>query len=128
MYVTTFPCHNCAKHIIAAGIRRVVYLEPYPRVVHLGFTVKKLHRNRQLGIEEENKVVFFAFTGVAPCQYRGLFSMAERGAKKGGSLGKWYAQRRSLAPLYVHPNAALLYLAAECQELQKLPLDIYKWE
>jgi cytidine deaminase len=21
MYVTTFPCHNCAKHIIAAGLR-----------------------------------------------------------------------------------------------------------
>jgi deoxycytidylate deaminase len=31
MYVTTFPCHNCAKHIIAAGISRVIYLEPYPK-------------------------------------------------------------------------------------------------
>ena len=31
MYVTTFPCHNCAKHIIAAGLERVVYLEPYPK-------------------------------------------------------------------------------------------------
>lgn len=27
MYTTTFPCHNCAKHIIAAGIARVVYIE-----------------------------------------------------------------------------------------------------
>lgn len=31
MYVTTFPCHNCAKHIIASGISRVVYIEPYPK-------------------------------------------------------------------------------------------------
>src|SRR6266446_8909613 len=31
IYVTTFPCHNCAKHLIAAGIRKVVYLEPYPK-------------------------------------------------------------------------------------------------
>ena len=31
MYVTTFPCHNCAKHIIAAGLQRVIYLEPYPK-------------------------------------------------------------------------------------------------
>lgn len=31
IYVTTFPCHNCAKHIVAAGLRRVVYLEPYPK-------------------------------------------------------------------------------------------------
>lgn len=31
LYTTTFPCHNCAKHIIAAGIRKVVYVEPYPK-------------------------------------------------------------------------------------------------
>ena len=31
LYVTTFPCHNCAKHIVAAGIQRVVYLEPYSK-------------------------------------------------------------------------------------------------
>jgi hypothetical protein len=24
LFSTTFPCHNCAKHIIASGIRRVV--------------------------------------------------------------------------------------------------------
>jgi deoxycytidylate deaminase len=31
LYCTTFPCHNCAKHIVAAGIKRVVYVEPYPK-------------------------------------------------------------------------------------------------
>jgi deoxycytidylate deaminase len=31
LYSSTFPCHNCAKHIIAAGVRRVVYVEPYPK-------------------------------------------------------------------------------------------------
>ncbi len=31
LYSTTFPCHNCAKHIVAAGIVRVVYIEPYPK-------------------------------------------------------------------------------------------------
>ena len=29
LYCTTFPCHECAKHIVAAGIERVVYVEPY---------------------------------------------------------------------------------------------------
>jgi cytidine deaminase len=28
---TTFPCHECAKLIIGAGISRVVYVEPYPK-------------------------------------------------------------------------------------------------
>jgi len=31
LYVTTFPCHNCAKHIVGAGIKNVFYLEPYPK-------------------------------------------------------------------------------------------------
>lgn len=31
MYTTTYPCHNCARHIIAAGITRVVYIEPYEK-------------------------------------------------------------------------------------------------
>lgn len=25
---TTFPCHNCARHLIASGVRRLVYLFP----------------------------------------------------------------------------------------------------
>jgi len=29
LYVTLSPCHNCAKHIIQAGIKRVVYKEEY---------------------------------------------------------------------------------------------------
>src|SRR5690606_9725954 len=31
LYCTTFPCHMCARHIIASGIDRVVYIEPYPK-------------------------------------------------------------------------------------------------
>ncbi|HEV7255746.1 MAG TPA: anti-phage dCTP deaminase [Mesorhizobium sp.] len=31
LFCTTFPCHNCAKHIIAAGIKTVVFMEPYPK-------------------------------------------------------------------------------------------------
>jgi deoxycytidylate deaminase len=31
LYVTTFPCHNCAKHILASGIKRVVFIEPYTK-------------------------------------------------------------------------------------------------
>jgi cytidine deaminase len=28
---TTFPCHNCTRHLIAAGVRRLVYLFPYAK-------------------------------------------------------------------------------------------------
>lgn len=31
LFVTTFPCHYCARHIIAAGVHEVQYIEPYPK-------------------------------------------------------------------------------------------------
>ncbi len=37
LYCTTFPCHNCAKHIIAAGVDRVVYIETYAKSKALPF-------------------------------------------------------------------------------------------
>ncbi|MBN8428800.1 MAG: CMP deaminase [Xanthomonadales bacterium] len=32
LYVTTYPCHSCARHIIAAGIEEVRFIEPYQAV------------------------------------------------------------------------------------------------
>jgi deoxycytidylate deaminase len=26
LHTTTFPCHNCARHIVGAGIDRVVFI------------------------------------------------------------------------------------------------------
>ncbi len=75
LYCTTFPCHNCAKHIIAAGIRRVVYIEPYQKskaiefhddAIRLGF-VKLANKNRT--------VQFEPFVGVGPRRFLDLFSM-----------------------------------------------------
>lgn len=31
LFVTTFPCHYCARHIVSAGIDEVQYIEPYPK-------------------------------------------------------------------------------------------------
>jgi cytidine deaminase len=77
VYTTTFPCHNCAKHIVAAGIQRVVYIEPYPKSL-----VRRFYRDsilvdsaRQASNEH---VEFTAFVGVAPARYKDLFSMRLR--------------------------------------------------
>jgi deoxycytidylate deaminase len=73
LYTTTFPCHNCAKHIVAAGIQRVVYVEPYPKS-----KAKELHSD-SIEIESphksENKVRFEPFVGVGPRRYFDLFSL-----------------------------------------------------
>lgn len=128
MYVTTFPCHNCAKHIIAAGIRRVVYLEPYSKSRATNLHGEEIDLESIDGKEEDGKVVFCEFSGIAPRQYRQLFSMSERGAKRGLSLTKWHANRHSLSPEYVTRNASNAYCATERQELERLLSEVYRWD
>lgn len=76
LYCTTFPCHNCAKHIIASGIKRVVYVEPYPksRALELHSDSIKLKSNPE---ESDNNsfVVFEPFMGVGSRRFLDLFSM-----------------------------------------------------
>ena len=127
MYVTTFPCHNCAKHIIAAGITTVVYLEPYPKS-----RAEMLHRE-EIALDPADtksvgdRVLFVPFTGVAPRQFPRLFSMAARGRRSGLALNDWNDSRNALSPRYVLANAALAYTRTEREELDALP-PVYKWD
>jgi Deoxycytidylate deaminase len=75
LYCTTFPCHLCAKHIIAAGIKRVVFIEPYPKSY-----AEQLHGDA-IVIGKSNdpgKVAFEPFIGIAPMRYRELFTRERR--------------------------------------------------
>lgn len=83
LYCTTFPCHICAKHIVAAGISTVVYIEPYPKSY-----ATDLHRNSITVSSEKGKVQFRPFLGVSPFRYRDLF---EKGKRKysGGHAQRW---------------------------------------
>lgn len=81
LYTTTFPCHNCARHIVAAGISKVYYIEPYPKSL-----ASELHsdsvENVEEHIEEEKeegkkkkskKVAFIQYEGVGPKSALRLF-------------------------------------------------------
>src|SRR5690606_14932011 len=69
LYCTTFPCHNCTKHVLAAGLSKVVYMEPYPKS-----KAKELHEN-EIEIEQESadRVAFLPFLGISPYRYRDIF-------------------------------------------------------
>lgn len=127
MYVTTYPCHGCAKHIIAAGIGRVIYLEPYPKS-----RAEMLHREEIVmdpidpsGVGD--RVLFVPFTGVAPRQYARLFTMADRGRRNGLGLDEWNERRRELSPRYVLADAGAGYVHTERTELGQLPKE-YRWD
>lgn len=76
LYVTTFPCHNCAKHIIAAGIKNVIYIEPYPKSKTFEFYKHETYDGGVSKTETTNKVVFQPFTGVGPQKFLDLFAVS----------------------------------------------------
>jgi deoxycytidylate deaminase len=85
LYVTTFPCHNCTKHILAAGIKKVFYMEPYPKS-----RAKALHGN-EIDVESESseRVAFMPFMGISPYRYRDIFQK-ERRKNRAGAAKRWY--------------------------------------
>ena len=76
LYCTTFPCHNCAKHIIASGISRVVYVEPYPKSKALDFHSDSIELKTKLdSTKQSDQVTFEPFTGVGARRFLDFFSM-----------------------------------------------------
>jgi deoxycytidylate deaminase len=91
LFVTTFPCHYCARHIVSAGIDEVQYIEPYPKSQALDLhsdaigTTKLNWKAPSLRLvplvdaalqpaSPAPKVLFRPFTGVAPRLYRRAFT------------------------------------------------------
>jgi deoxycytidylate deaminase len=88
LFCTTFPCHICAKHIVASGISRVVYIEPYPKSYVDLLLRDTIELRTSSPHSVSNKVVFSPFIGISPYRYRELF---ERGKRKSaaGDLVEW---------------------------------------
>ncbi|MES2392861.1 MAG: anti-phage dCTP deaminase [Acidobacteriota bacterium] len=104
LFTTTFPCHNCARHIIGAGIRRVVYIEPYPKS-----KASALHSDA-IDLQDESrthcdpiKVPFVPFVGISPRKYAEIFTVnpmygkkIDRKLKGSGSAINWQRRRTGL--------------------------------
>ena len=80
IFVTTYPCHSCARHIIASGISEVYFIEPYRKSLAL-----KLHSDAMTEsvIETDEKVKLIQFDGVAPTRFLELFESGSRKSKAG---------------------------------------------
>jgi len=113
LYCTTFPCHNCAKHIIDAGITRVVYVEPYPKSRALDLHSEAISLKTSLDNQsEKDRVTFEPFTGVGARRFLDLFSMSLGGGSKlrrkdkQGSTVEW-AKDRAVARTPLLPKSYL---------------------
>ena len=65
LYTTTYPCHNCARHIVAAGISSVVYIQPYQKSLATALHSDAITEDPTV----KNHVVFRQYDGVAPKNY-----------------------------------------------------------
>lgn len=96
VFVTTFPCHYCARHLVAAGIDEVQFIEPYPKSraldLHSDAIEQSLTKWTSPRLDPWGKVLFRPFTGVAPRFYKRAF-LKNRDYK--GSAGEMKIQEPS---------------------------------
>ncbi len=92
LYTTTFPCNSCARHIVAAGITEVYYIEPYDKSM-----AETLHGDA-IAFEEPHapgqnhdgqqgghpRVKFLHFEGVSPRLFATVFRAENRKDKATG--------------------------------------------
>lgn len=93
LFVTTFPCHNCARHVVSAGVVEVQYIEPYLKSQAIPLHGDAIVTNpKEWNRPEPGRmlaanggtpnVLFRAFIGAAPRLYRRAF-LKDRDLKDG---------------------------------------------
>lgn len=122
-FCTTFPCHMCARHIVASGIRRVVYVEPYPKS-----KARPLHRD-SISVDplvpSVDLVNFEPFEGIAPRQYQEMFDAGDLRKDREGRAVDWRSRDGKprfmrFQNTYAHIEAAIV--SSEIPRLLKLVL------
>lgn len=84
LYCTTLPCHECARLIIGAGIRRVIYIEPYEKSRSESLFDSEIHfttlaeSRLQSRPGSKDKVDFVPYVGISPRRFAELFVMNPR--------------------------------------------------
>ena len=96
LFTTTYPCHNCARHIVAAGIVRVVFIEPYSKSLAI-----ELHNDSISESDEADRVQFQQYEGFSPQAALRVFSSAGRDRKKDGKIIE--SNPRLASPLFPTP-------------------------
>lgn len=110
LYCTTMPCHMCTKLVIAAGIKRVVYVQPYVKSLS-----GELYKDSVVfeGSTDDFRVNFESLKGVTPLGFKRAFARASKRKADDGSALKWNKLEATpnfltSIPYYVHSERDLL--------------------
>lgn len=86
LYTTAFPCHLCMRLIISSGIRRIVYVDPYPKSLALEMYSDSL----DLAVRDgSTKVAVEPFRGASRSIYPKVFQSINRRRTARGEFVAW---------------------------------------
>ncbi len=114
LFVTTFPCHNCARHIVSAGVDEVQYIEPYPKSRALTLhndSIQVEHTGWNPPSDGGDKVLFRPFSGAAPRLYKRAF-LKDRDLKDKDS-GKMDIQKPDWGTAWHLPRSSYIQIEVE---------------
>ena len=130
LFSNTFPCHNCAKHIVAAGISEVIYIHPYPKSYAKELFADSIVINpkKEGGTyNTSGRVAFRQFLGIVGPMYARVFTKARWKDKKGNipSFEKSKAAFIRLTPIpaYLRTEEILLEEHARDFEQKEYPIS-----
>jgi deoxycytidylate deaminase len=118
LYSTTFPCHDCARHIVASGIKHIFYVHPYPKS-HTAELYPDAMRVDETTVPPQ--ISCTTFIGIAPIRYMDLFTKVDR-KDETGKVVIWH--RAEAQPRFAPPDPA--YMASEDEELRELTEKLTK--
>ena len=94
VFCTTFPCHNCVKHLVAAGVEKLYFIEPYAKSRAL-----ELHGDAVSADElVERRLRLLPFVGIGPRRFQSLFALQDpvgNKIKRKGRKGTVLARERA---------------------------------
>jgi deoxycytidylate deaminase len=110
LFCTTYPCHQCARHIVLAGIKDVYYIEPYRKSLATMLHSDSISENEK----DREKVRILPFDGIAPNKYIEVFRMREDSRKRNGKA------------VIVNPRDAALKVEISLESLPVLEATVVK--
>jgi deoxycytidylate deaminase len=103
IFVTTYPCHNCARHLVAAGIKEVRFLEPYDKSLAVSLHWDSIENEGQ----SKETMSIRPYTGIGPRVYEQYF--LKKGELKDPRSGK-----------FVSPNVDQFRIGVRLWDLDKV--------
>lgn len=120
LFCTTYPCHNCARHIVLAGISEIYYIEPYRKSLCLELHSDALTEQEN---EKSDKVKILMYEGVAPKMFIKFYQLTTDNRKEkvtGGDNRKKLSPKHRISLRALHQREAISIKFLEQKNLLNL--------